>query len=123
MNRGLNIFLLVLKILIPVALVAFLVFCGIDLVDIYLEDLSHANDSGTYIQGYGLSFAILIILGFIYNGVALVIALIGLFTSIGYRSAYNRRGNIVTFTILTISPVITELLLVLMYNVIPSIVG
>ena len=51
--------------MIPVALVAFLVFCGIDLVDIYLEDLSHANDSGTYIQGYGLSFAVLLILGFI----------------------------------------------------------
>ena len=123
MRRGLNIFLLVLKILIPVALVAYLVICGIDLVDAYLEDLAHVGQDGVYVQQFGLSYAILLILGFIYNGVALVLALVGLFTSIGYRSAYSRRGNIVTFVILTIAPVVAELLLVVMYNVIPGIVG
>lgn len=123
MRRGLNIFLLVLKILIPVALVAYLVICGIDLVDAYLEDLAHVGQDGVYIQQFGLSYAILLIFGFIYNGAALVLALVGLFTSIGYRSAYNRKGNIVTFLILTFAPVVAELLFVLMYSLIPSIVG
>lgn len=123
MRRGLNIFLLVLKILIPVALLVFLVLSGTDLAKAHLEDLAHANDEGFYAQKYGLTFFGLLILSFIYNGVVLVLSLVGLFTSIGYRSAYSRKRNIVTFVILTIAPFVTELLLVVMYNVIPGIVG
>ena len=62
-RKGLDIFLKILKVLIPVALVAFLIFCGYDLVDIYLEDLKHIGEEGTYVQGYGLSFVVLLILG------------------------------------------------------------
>lgn len=121
-RRGLDIFLLILKILIPVALVLYLGWAAIDLSEVHIEDMKHVGENG-YFSGYGLSFAAFIILGFMYNGVALVVALVGLIISICYKGAYRHRRNIVTFVLLMIAPVAAELLLVLMGNLIPGIVG
>lgn len=121
-RRGLDIFLLILKILIPVALVLYLGWAAIDLSEVHIEDMKHVGENG-YFSGYGLSFAAFIILGFMYNGVALVVALVGLIISICYKGAYHHRRNIVTFVLLMIAPVAAELLLVLMGNLIPGIVG
>lgn len=121
-RRGLDIFLLILKILIPVALVLYLGWAAIDLSEVHIEDMKHVGENG-YFSGYGLSFAAFIILGFMYNGVALVVALVGLIISICYKGAYHHRRNIVTFVLLMIAPVVAELLLILMGSIIPGIVG
>ena len=122
-RKGLDIFLKILKVLIPVALVAFLIFCGYDLVDIYLEDLKHIGEEGTYVQGYGLSFVVLLILGLVYNGIVLAFSVVGLIASLLYKNSISRKKNVVTFVLLCVSPVVTELLLVGMYYLIPVIVG
>lgn len=121
-RRGLDIFLLILKILIPVALVLYLGWAAIDLSEMHIEDMKHVGENG-YFSGYGLSFAAFIILGFMYNGAALTVALVGLIISICYKGAYHYRRNIVTFVLLMIAPVAAELLLVLMGKLIPGIVG
>lgn len=121
-RRGLDIFLLILKILIPVALVLYLGWAAIDLSEMHIEDMKHVGENG-YFSGYGLSFAAFIILGFMYNGAALAVALVGLIISICYKGAYHYRRNIVTFVLLMIAPVAAELLLVLMGKLIPGIVG
>ena len=111
-----------MKILIPVALVLYLGWAAIDLSEMHIEDMKHVGENG-YFSGYGLSFAAFIILGFMYNGAALAVALVGLIISICYKGAYHYRRNIVTFVLLMIAPVAAELLLVLMGKLIPGIVG
>ena len=121
-RRGLNIFLLILKILVPVALVAFLVWAMVDMVDMHIEDMKHVGESG-YFSGYGLTFLAFVILGLMYNGVALVVSLVGLIISICYKGTFRHKKNVITFVILMIAPVVAELLLFLMGNLIPGIVG
>ena len=121
-RKGLNIFLLILKILVPVALVAFLVWAIVDLTGMHIEDMKHVGESG-YFSGYGLTFLAFMLLGLMYNGVALVVSLVGLIISICYKGTFHHKKNVVTFIILMIAPVVAELLLILMGSVIPGIVG
>ena len=121
-RRGLNIFLLILKILVPVALVAFLVWAMVDMIGMHIEDMKHVGESG-YFSGYGLTFLAFIVLGLMYNGVALVVSLVGLIISICYKGTFRHKKNVITFVILMIAPVVAELLLFLMGNLIPGIVG
>ena len=121
-RRGLNIFLLILKILVPVALVAFLVWAMVDMIGMHIEDMKHVGESG-YFSGYGLTFLAFIVLGLMYNGVALVVSFVGLIISICYKGTFRHKKNVITFVILMIAPVVAELLLFLMGNLIPGIVG
>ena len=121
-RRGLNIFLLILKIIVPVALIAFFAWAMVDMVDMHIEDMKHVGENG-YFSGYGLTFLAFMLFGLMYNGVALVVSLVGLIISICYKGALHQKRNIVTFVILMIAPVVAELLLVLMGSVIPGIVG
>ena len=97
-RRGLNIFLLILKIIVPVALVAFFAWAMVDMVDVHIEDMKHVGESG-YFSGYGLTFLGFMLFGLIYNGAALVVSLIGLIISICYKGAFHQKRNIVTFVI------------------------
>jgi hypothetical protein len=121
-RRGLNIFLLILKILVPVALIAFLVWAIVDLIGMHIEDMKHVGESG-YFSGYGLTFLAFVILGLMYNGIALVVSLVGLIISVCYKGTFRHKKNVITFVILMIAPVVAELLIFLMGNLIPRIVG
>ena len=119
---GLNIFLLILKILVPVALVAFFAWAMVDMIGVHIEDMKHVGESG-YFSGYGLTFLAFMLFGLTYNGAVLVISLVGLIISICYKDTFHHKKNVVTFIILMIAPVVAELLLILMGSVIPGIVG
>ena len=69
------------------------------------------------------NFLAFIVLGLMYNGVALVVSLVGLIISICYKGTFRHKKNVITFVILMIAPVVAELLLFLMGNLIPGIVG
>ena len=123
-RSGGEIFLLVLKILVTVVMVAFLVWATIDLSDQYIDDMSMFCGSGNVcFEGYGLTFAAFLILGFMVNGGALILSLIGLIVSIAYKSSFRRKGNIIAFVLLMIAPVACELMVVLIAKVIPVIIG
>ena len=123
-KRGIDIFLLVLKILIPVALLVFLVWTTIDLGNQYIDDKNMVCENGDVcVEGYGLTFLAFLVFGFIYNGIVWILSLVGLITSISYKEALNRRKNIITSVLLLIAPIVAELLIVAVFLVLPVILG
>lgn len=111
-TRILDILLLIFKILLPISLVLITVLFTKELVDAHYEDLKHVGEN-VYIQTYGLSFASLVIVGIMFNGIVSLISLIFLIVSIIYKSSAKRKANIIYFILFLFIPVLNELLFVL----------
>ena len=123
-RSGTEIFLLILKILVSAVLLAFLVWATATLIEAHISDMNmNCNSGDVCFEGYGLVFAAFLILGLMVNGGSLIVSLIGLIVSIAYKTSFRRKGNIITFILLMIAPVLCEFLLVLIAQVIPSIIG
>ena len=108
-TRILDILLLIFKILLPISLVLITILFTKELVDAHYEDLKHVGENA-YIQTYGLSFAPLMIVGIMFNGIVSLISLIFLIVSIIYKSSTKRKANIIYFILFLFIPILNELL-------------
>lgn len=123
-RKGLDIFLLVLKILVPVVLIYYIVVCSIDLKEAYIADIERVCEAGEVcIETYGIAFAALFIISFIFDGAALVVSLLGLIISAFYKGSLHQKRNVVTFLLLAVASVASVFVLLGIYELIPSLVG
>lgn len=118
-RKPLDVVLLIFKIVIPCFLVLLLTFFSIDLYQQKSADLANAGTDGVLIEGYGIAFALLLIVMLIASLFAFALSLLGLITSFLYKGAKSRRGNIIAYSILTASPAVAFLL----YFLIGTLIG
>ena len=98
-KKGLDIFLSIFQILIPVRLVSFLVWATVDLFNQRIEDINMTcNNGDVCVEGYGLTFVAFLIIGLVYNGFILFLGGVGLIIAILYKTSLTRKKNIITFT-------------------------
>ena len=118
-RKPLDILLLIFKIVIPCFLVLVLTFFSVDLYDQKLTDLANAGADGVNIEGFGIAFAVLLIVMLAACAFALLLALAGLIVSLVYKGSKSRRGNVIAYGILTAAPVLAFLL----YLLIGTLIG
>ena len=123
-RKPLDIVLLIFKIVLPLILVLALVVFGVDLYLQRLADLAPPPDGTTIrIEGFGIAFALLMIVYLILSAVVFAVSAAFLVVSILYKSARNRRGNIISFSVITASPIFAFLFYLLMGTLLSGIGG
>jgi hypothetical protein len=112
-KKWLDILLLIFKILLPLVVIFFMTYMTVELIDVVKTDAANKGQSG-YFAGHGfMLLAIILVMGAVDIAV-LIAAGVFLTVSMLYRSAKNRRANIVTFALLcAMSPVSFGLMFVI----------
>lgn len=120
-RKFLDIFLLCLKIILPIFILIPLVFFSYRLIEGRIEDIANIGDEG-YHSGIGLYIFLshIVLLG--VNVVLLIIGCVGLLISKKYKSSPMQKNNILTFRYLTLAPIISQLLYVVI-NLIAMNIG
>ena len=114
-SKALNILLLIAKILLIVFLLLSLVYYATTLIDAYIDSLSYTpTENGISIDPYPLAFAFILVFSVITNATCAFLALLGLILSLIYKRTAKRRQNILTFSILLASPVVMQILILLL---------
>ena len=114
-SKALNILLLIAKILLIVFLLLSLVYYVATLLDAYIESLSYTPpENGISIDPYPLAFAFVLIFSVVTNAACALLALLGLILSLIYKRTAKRRQNILTFSTLLASPVVIQILILLL---------
>lgn len=111
-RKFLDIFLLCLKIILPVLLLIPLVFFSYRLIEGRIEDIANIGVEG-YFSGTGLYIFASHILLFVANIVLLILGCIGLLISKKYTSSPIQKKNIKTFLCLTFAPIVSQILYVI----------
>ncbi len=123
-RKPLDIVLLIFKIVLPLILILALVVFGVDLYSQRLADLQPPPDGATiHIEGFGIAFALLMIVYLVLSAVVFAVSAVFLIVSILYKGAKSRRGNIISFSIITASPIFAFLFYLLMGTILSGIGG
>ena len=109
---ALDILLWCLKILLPILILIPLVFVSYRLVEGRLEDIANIGNEH-YHSGLGLYIFASHVLLFLANTILTVIGCIGLVISKIYKSCPIQKKNIITFRCLSLVPVCSQVLYVL----------
>ena len=114
-SKALNILLLIAKILLILFLFLSLVYYATALIDAYIDSLSYTpTENGISIDPYPLAFAFILIFSAVTNATCAFLALLGLILSLIYKGTAKRRQNILTFSTLLASPVVVQILILLL---------
>lgn len=100
--KKLNLFLLIYKIIILLLVVAVLawgVYCVLD--------YAHAIKTDTDDLGTALGVAIVLIFSMIFDAALIVLALPGLIISLARKTNPNRKREIIHFSLITASPIVS----------------
>lgn len=120
-SKYLDIFMLCLKIVLPILVLLPLVFFTYRLIEGRINDIANIGTEG-YHSGMGLYIFASHIVLFGVNIVLLILGCIGLLISKKYTSSSIQKKNIITFRCLTIAPIVSQLLYVVI-NIIVMKVG
>lgn len=116
----LDILLWCLKIILPILILIPLVFVSYRLVDCHIEDLAYRGSEG-YHSGMGLFLfaAHVLLLG--ANAVLTLVGIIGLIIAKLYKSTSKHRKNVITFICLSLAPLCSQCLYVLINIIVLNI--
>ncbi len=120
-RKPLDVVLLIFKIVIPCFLALLLIFFSVDLYDQRLSDLANEGADGVNIEGFGIAFAVLLVVMLVACIFVLTLSLTGLIVSLLYKGAKNRRGNVIAYSVITASPILAFLLYLLIGTLIGNI--
>ena len=119
--KPLDVFLLCLKILLPILILIPLVFFTYRLTEGRMSDIANAGNDD-YHSGLGLYIFASHMLLFIANVILAVIGAIGLLIATKYNTCPIQRKNIIAFRCLTLAPLCSQVLYILI-NVIVMNIG
>ena len=97
----LDICIALLKVLLPIVVLAVLVICTVGLVNIRAQDLAGAADEG-YFSGYGLYFFATIVIMLVVDLVALILGTVFLFMSVIFKRSLRTKKNVRAFIIINV---------------------
>lgn len=120
-HRVLDIILLILKIILPILIAIPLVFVSYRLIEGRIEDLKNIGNE-SYHSGLGLYIFASHVLLLAANAILFVLGGAGLIISMQYKSCPNRKRNVKTFIWLTVAPMMSQWLYLLI-NIIVVNVG
>jgi hypothetical protein len=118
--KPLDVFLLCLKILLPILILIPLVFFTYRLTEGRMSDIANAGNDD-YHSGLGLYIFASHMLLFIANVILAVIGAIGLLIATKYKTCPIQRKNIIAFRCLAIAPLCSQMLYVLINMIVMSI--
>lgn len=109
-RKSLDVFLLFLKIILPILLLIPLIFFSYQLIDGRIWELSHIENREPCNPGMALYAIVthIILLGI--NTVLLIISIIGLIIAKKYKASPIHKKNVRAFVWLTLAPVFSQLL-------------
>ncbi len=119
--KFLDIFLLCLKIILPIAILIPLVFFSYRLIEGRMSDIANIGNTD-YHSGLGLYIFASHIVLFVANAILTVISAVGLFISIKYKTCSVQKKNILTFRCLIFAPLCSQIFYILI-NVIVMKIG
>ena len=119
-KKMLDIFLLCLKIILPILILIPLVFFSYRLIEGRIEDIANIGNEG-YHSGIGLYIFLSHIVLFGINVVLLIIGCVGLLVSKKYKSSPMQKNNVITFRYLSFAPIISQLLYVVINLIVVNI--
>ena len=119
-RKFLDIFLLCLKIILPILILIPLVFFSYRPIEGRIEDIANIGTEG-YFSGMGLYIFLshIVLLG--VNVVLLIIGCIGLLISKKYSSSPVQQKNVLAFRYLTFVPIVSQLLYVVINLIVMNI--
>ena len=117
----LDIFLLCLKIILPILILMPLAFFSYRLTEGRMSDIANAGNDD-YHSGLGLYIFASHVVLFIANAILAVIGAVGLLIAKKYKACSMQRQNIITFRCLAFAPLCSQMLYVLI-NVIVMNIG
>ena len=109
-RKSLDIFLLCLKVILPILILIPLVFFSYQLIDGRIFEITHADPPPDPCGGMGLYILISPILLLGINAVLLIISIIGLIIAKKYKASPIQNQNVRTFAWLTLAPFFSQLL-------------
>ena len=118
--KFLDIFLLCLKIILPILILIPLVFFSYRLTEGRMSDIANAGNDD-YHSGLGLYIFASHTVLFIVNAILAVIGAIGLLIAKKYKTCPVQRQNIIAFRCLAIAPLCSQMLYVLINMIVMSI--
>jgi hypothetical protein len=108
-RKSLDVFLLCLKIILPILLLIPLIFFSYRLIEGHIHDIANIGNEG-YHSGIGLYIFLSHIVLLALNAILLVISLIGLVISKKYKASPIQKKNVRAFVWLTLAPIFSQLL-------------
>ena len=120
-RKALDVFLLCLKIILPILLLIPLIFFSYQLIDGRIWELSHIENREPCNPGMTLYAIIthIILLGI--NIVLLIISLIGLIIAKKYKASPIHKKNVRAFVWLTLAPITNQLLYLIITMIVMNI--
>ena len=116
----LDILLWCLKIILPILILTVLVFVSYRLVEGHLDDLANRGTEG-YHSGMGLYLFASHVLLLAANAVLTLVGIIGLVIAKLYKGASKHRKNVITFIYLSLAPLCSQCLYVLINFIVLNI--
>jgi predicted small integral membrane protein len=108
-RKSLDIFLLCLKIILPILLLIPLIFFSYRLIEGRIYDIANIGTEG-YHSGIGLYIFLSHFLLLVVNAVLLIISGIGLIIAKKYKATPIHKKNVRAFVWLTLAPIFSQLL-------------
>lgn len=115
-----DIFLLCLKILLPILIIIPLLFFSYRLVEGRMEDIANIGNE-SYHSGIGLYIFASHVLLLAVNIILLIFSCFGLLISKKYVSSDRKKKNIITFRYLSIAPICSQALYVIISWIVVNI--
>ncbi len=118
--KPIDVFLLCLKIILPILVLIPLIFFTYRLTEGRMSDIANAGNDD-YHSGLGLYIFASHILLLIANIILTVIGAIGLLIAVKYKTCPIQRKNIMTFRCLVLTPLCSQVLYVLINVIVMSL--
>lgn len=109
-RKFLDVFLLCLKIILPILILIPLLFFSYRLIEGRIFEITHADEQLDPCGGMGLYIFLSHFLLLAVNAVLLIISLIGLVISKKYKASPIHKKNVRAFVWLTLAPIFSQLL-------------
>lgn len=119
-GKAIDIFLLCLKILLPILILVPLVFFTYRLIEGRIDDIANIGNEG-YFSGTGLYVFLSHMVLFVINVVLLIVGCVGLLIAKKHTSTPIREKNIKVFLRLIFAPIVSQLLYVVISLIILNI--
>ena len=119
-RKSLDVFLLCLKIILPILLLIPLIFFSYRLIEGRIHDIANIGNEG-YHSGIGLYMFLSHIVLLAVNAVLLIISLIGLIIAKKYKASPIQKKNVRAFVWLTLAPIANQLLYLIITMIVMNI--
>ncbi len=108
-EKLLDIVLLCFKIILPILILLPLSYFSYGIIEGRLDDVAHLGEEG-YFSGMGLYFFLSALLLLGINLFCTALGIVGWVISHRHKTCPQRRKNLITFRILTFSPLLSQIL-------------